>query len=205
MALTRYLNIPATILIRRDGVGRVQALLEKLGMRTLFRTPEEYGLTRILGGAEGTLFERTAIYANLARMALYGKAREGIQMLRPTLLQDRKPEEIGPAPFSAGSAWLTLKTLIEVKRPGNDKFWRNFSNAQPVAWKTGTSYGLRDGWAIGTTPRHTVGVWTGNATGEARAGWTGVGVAAPLRLGVCGLCGGGGQSRFDRPAHRKPR
>ena len=197
MALTRSLNIPATILIRRHGVGRFQALLEKLGMRTLFRTPEEYGLTLILGGAEGTLFELTAIYANLARMALYGKAREGIQMLRPTLLQDRKPEEIGPAPFSAGSAWLTLKTLIEVKRPGNDKFWRNFSNAQPVAWKTGTSYGLRDGWAIGTTPRHTVGVWTGNATGEGRAGLTGVGVAAPILFSVFGLIDGGGW--FERP------
>ena len=197
VALARSLNIPATVLLRRHGVGRFQALLEKLGMRTLFRTPGEYGLTLILGGAEGTLSELTAIYANLARIALYEKPREGIQLLRPTLLQGRKPEEIGPAPFGAGSAWLTLKTLVEVNRPGSNKFWRNFSNAQPVAWKTGTSYGLRDGWAIGTTPRYTVGVWTGNATGEGRTGLTGLGVAAPILFSVFGLVDGGGW--FEKP------
>ncbi|MFQ9022638.1 MAG: hypothetical protein ACLR6J_18475 [Parabacteroides merdae] len=66
-----------------------------------------------------------------------------------------------------------------------------------MAWKTGTSYGGRDAWAIGTTPRYTVGVWVGNASGEGRPGLTGVGNAAPVLFDLFSLLPGSGW--FDMP------
>jgi penicillin-binding protein 1C len=84
------------------------------------------------------------------------------------------------AEVSPGAAWLTLDALVEVKRPGDAAFWRHFRSSRVVGWKTGTSYGLRDGWAVGTTPRYTVAVWVGNASGEGRPGLTGSATAAPI-------------------------
>jgi penicillin-binding protein 1C len=70
--------------------------------------------------------------------------------------------------------------LLEVTRPEEESHWRDFTSAHPIAWKTGTSWGLRDAWAIGTSSRYTVGVWVGNASGEGRPGLTGASAAAPI-------------------------
>ena len=70
--------------------------------------------------------------------------------------------------------------MLEVERPGDELSWRAFSSSRKVAWKTGTSYGFRDAWAVGVTPRHAVGVWVGNADGEGRPGLTGHSAAAPI-------------------------
>jgi penicillin-binding protein 1C len=88
--------------------------------------------------------------------------------------------------LGAGAAWLTLDALLEVPRPAEEAHWRNFASSRAVAWKTGTSWGLRDGWAVGTTARYTVGVWVGNASGEGRPGLTGSAMAAPLMFGLSG-------------------
>ena len=66
-----------------------------------------------------------------------------------------------------GAAWLTLSALTEVNRP-EEIDWKSIPSMQTIAWKTGTSYGFRDAWAVGVTPRYTVGVWVGNATGEGK-------------------------------------
>jgi len=90
-------------------------------------------------------------------------------------------EPEGDAPqLNAGAVYETLNALTEAKRPAGERGWRSFGSAQKIAWKTGTSFGNRDAWAIGTTPEFTIGVWVGNADGEGRAGLTGVGYAAPL-------------------------
>jgi penicillin-binding protein 1C len=73
---------------------------------------------------------------------------------------------------------------LEVERPGAEASWRDFAAPRQVAWKTGTSFGFRDGWAVGVTPRWAVGVWVGNADGEGRPGLTGVGTAAPLMFDI---------------------
>ena len=57
---------------------------------------------------------------------------------------------------------------------------KNYESRRRIAWKTGTSFGYRDGWAIGTTPEYAVGVWVGNADGEGRPGLTGIATAAPV-------------------------
>ena len=184
LALARSLNVPAVWMLHRHGVDRFYDFLQRMGMTTLHRSPAQYGLTLVLGGAEGTLWDITSMYANLARIggAAGGQPR---QTLRPRILGDA-PHESGAraAGLSVGAAWLTLDALIEVVRPGRESRWRVLGNAQRVAWKTGTSYGHRDAWAIGVTPRYTVGVWAGNASGEGRPELTGIGAAAPLLFDV---------------------
>jgi penicillin-binding protein 1C len=99
-------------------------------------------------------------------------------------LAGQQPADRGPTPISPGAAWLTLDTLLEVPRPGDESHWKQFASSRSIAWKTGTSWGLRDGWAVGTTSRYTIGVWVGNATGEGRPGLTGSTMAAPLMFAL---------------------
>jgi penicillin-binding protein 1C len=77
-----------------------------------------------------------------------------------------------------------LKALLEVARPGDEASWRSFATARRIAWKTGTSWGLRDAWAVGDTSRYTVGVWAGNADGEGKPGLTGSVAAAPIMFAL---------------------
>ena len=183
-ALVRSLNVPAVRMLKRHGVARFYDFLEQAGMTTLMRPPEDYGLTLILGGAEATLWDLTGMYSNLAAIARHSKPGPPKALRRLRLLQtednttDRLPD-IGPA-----AAWLTLNALLEVARPGDEGFWQNFASSRKIAWKTGTSFGHRDAWAIGTTSEHTVAVWVGNATGEGRPGLTGATAAAPILFDI---------------------
>src|SRR6187455_696655 len=82
--------------------------------------------------------------------------------------------------LSAASIFQTFDVLKEVYRPGEESGWKYFSSSKKIAWKTGTSFGFRDAWAIGVTPHYAVGVWVGNADGEGRPGLTGTETAAPI-------------------------
>jgi penicillin-binding protein 1C len=181
MALAQSLNVPAVRLLKEYGVGRFYDLLHGMGMSTLTRTPHDYGLTLVLGGAEGTLWDITGMYANLAdtaRRITPGAAlpyRDVRVIRQSSAAPTRKASEITPA-----AAWLTLDALLEAQRPGEEGHWRSFATSRNIAWKTGTSWGMRDAWAVGSTSRYTVGVWVGNASGEGRPGLTGTTAAAPL-------------------------
>ncbi|MEN8163615.1 MAG: penicillin-binding protein 1C [Acidobacteriota bacterium] len=181
VALSRSLNVPAVRMLRSHGVGRFAALLKNLGVSTLFRQPDDYGLSLILGGAEVTLWESTALYAGLGRTVndFFHPGTPPMAFV-PLTWNDRAIIDGAPSPFDAGVAFATLEALQEVSRPGLDAAWRTFASSRRVAWKTGTSYGFRDAWAIGVTPSITVGVWVGNAGGEGRPGLTGHAAAAPL-------------------------
>lgn len=98
--------------------------------------------------------------------------------------------EVDP-PLSASSIWLTYEALQKVNRPESESGWQYFSASPGLAWKTGTSFGFRDGWAVGTTPKYVVGVWVGNASGEGRPGLTGIAAAAPLMFDLVNLMGSG--------------
>ena len=89
--------------------------------------------------------------------------------------------------YSSGSIYLTFQSMLEVIRPRDDSNWKVFSSSRKVAWKTGTSFGFRDAWAIGVTPEYVVSVWVGNATGEGRPGIIGVKAAAPILFDVFNL------------------
>ncbi|MCL1818001.1 MAG: penicillin-binding protein 1C [Spirochaetaceae bacterium] len=190
-ALARSLNIPAVRELQAYGVDRFARLLRSLGVSTLFRAGDDYGLPLILGGAEVTLWDMAAAYAGLLRTAFYPERGESC-FFPPVYFMDTPAPEKNPSPraaekrppFSAGAAWLTLDALTTGTRPGEEALWQAFAGARKIAWKTGTSFGFRDAWAVGVTPRWTVAVWVGNASGEGRAELRGANTAAPLLFEV---------------------
>ncbi len=186
-ALAHSLNVPAVRMLKKYGVARFADLLRGAGMSTLTRPADDYGLTLILGGAEGNLWDITALYAGLANIAATGAAQHAPQFRKPSVMLTGAPRTAPrDSAISIGAAWLTLDALLEVQRPGEEGHWKKFAGSRAIAWKTGTSFGLRDGWAVGTTSRHTVGVWVGNASGEGRPGLTGSSMAAPLMFELFG-------------------
>jgi penicillin-binding protein 1C len=192
-ALSRSLNIPAVYMLKQYGIQPFYELLKKLGMSTLSRPASHYGLSLILGGAEGTLWDISAMYMNLGRTPLafasnYGDYH-GVQEEWPLLVRGMESlrsgmESLPGTAYSAAAAWLTLKAMSDVNRPDEEEGWRSFASSRDIAWKTGTSFGFRDAWAIGLTPDYLVGVWAGNADGEGRPGLTGVSAASPLMFEV---------------------
>ncbi|MBD3240601.1 MAG: penicillin-binding protein 1C [Chitinivibrionales bacterium] len=199
-ALSRSLNVPAVHMLRSYGVDRFHALLTELGMTTLGHPADHYGLALILGGAEGTLWEITGVYAGLARCVnSHGdESPASVRTFsRPSYLLAERPgtgsrvtvsgSESSSAPLEAPACYLTLQAMLEVARPGAESNWRDFGSSRRVAWKTGTSYGFRDAWAVGVTPHHAIGVWVGNADGEGRPGLTGIDAAAPILFELFGL------------------
>ena len=185
-ALAHSLNVPAVRMLKTYGVARFADLLRGAGMRTLTRPADDYGLTLILGGAEGNLWDIASLYASLSSIASTGAAEHAPPFREPAVLVATPGTRHERTTISPGAAWLTLAALLEVPRPGEEGHWKNFASSRAIAWKTGTSFGLRDGWAVGTTSRHTVGVWVGNASGEGRPGLTGSTMAAPLMFGLFG-------------------
>jgi len=188
-ALARSLNVPFVRLLRGYGVERFASLLKRLGFSTLNRAAADYGLTLILGGAETTLLDAAAAYAALARIAKSGTGTQPDPDAMPFI--GASWHKASPAtenrydpPFSAGAAWLTLEALVNVARPGDEASWQEYASTRRVAWKTGTSFGSRDAWAIGVTTEYVVAVWAGNADGEGRPELKGTDAAAPLLFNV---------------------
>ncbi len=125
-ALAWSLNIPAIRMLQQFGIPRFYNLLKKWGLSTLSRPPGGYGLTLVLGGAEGTLFDITRLYAGLAQLAL-GDAvpRREIRLLQDEPARRSRMSDLGPA-----AAYLTLDALTEVNRPDQEGFWKQFSLVQ---------------------------------------------------------------------------
>ena len=209
-AIERSLNVPLVRMLSTYNTGRFMSLLKKMGMTTLRFSEEHYGASLILGGAEGTLWDLTGMYASLARTLAHYRIYNGrynpadIHPLTPFPASPTDPvrsvtdKRLTDKPLlSAASIWFTFEAMSALNRPEEEADWQQFGSMKQVAWKTGTSYGGRDAWAIGTTPRYTVGVWVGNASGEGRPGLTGVGNAAPVLFDLFSLLPGSGW--FDMP------
>lgn len=187
-ALARSLNVPFVHLLQEYGLERFHRQLQKMGMTTLHRGPDHYGLTLILGGAEGRLLDITAMYAQLGRTVnqyTQNSSQYGSDPAPVPVYTAEKPGPqanlVGEPPlYGAGAAWHTLQAMQEVQRPSSEGQWETFSSGRRIAWKTGTSFGFRDAWAVGLTPEYALGVWVGNADGEGRPGLVGVQAAAPL-------------------------
>jgi penicillin-binding protein 1C len=200
LALARSLNVPAVRLLRAHGVERFAAELRRLGLTTLDRPGSDYGLALILGGAEASLWDVTGAYAGLARAArARDEAAARAAFFAPSYLgRTGGGGRRTAAPLGAAASYLTLEAMLEVERPGDELGWRSFASSRKIAWKTGTSYGFRDAWAVGVTPETAIGVWVGNATGEGRPGLTGHSAAAPVLFDLAGALGRG--SWFAQPA-----
>ena len=180
-ALIKSLNVPTVSVLYTYGYRRFYEDLKAYGMTTLFRHADDYGLTLILGGAETTLSDLTMIYANMSAIAQ--DIHQG-KFIKSKMLTTEENSIIGPSPISEGAAFITLETIKKLRRPEIQGLLSNLIKQRKVGWKTGTSYALRDAWAIGTTPEYTVGVWAGNATGEGVARLSGTKSAAPVLFSV---------------------
>ena len=173
-ALIQSLNIPAVRLLNSYGVFQFYAFLKEAGVTTLHRSADDYGLPLILGGAEVNLWEMVSLYRGLAN--------EGV-FTDNVLIDDEIPN--GSAQLiSPGACYLTLEIMKDLKRPGSEYYWERFHSARPFAWKTGTSYGHKDAWAIGLNPRFTIGVWVGNFDGESNKNLSGATSAGPILFDI---------------------
>jgi len=198
-ALVRSLNVPAVRMLRAYGLEKFHSRLQALGFASVAQNPGHYGLTLILGGAEVRLWDLGRVYAGMANslnhFQEYDYRYDQEQYKAPSYILDKGSGKESHADkdlknsgiMSTASIWQCFETLTELERPNQEGAWEQFSSSKTIAWKTGTSFGYRDAWAIGLNPDYLVGVWVGNADGEGRQGLTGVNVAAPLMFDVFAL------------------
>ncbi len=116
----------------------------------------------------------------------FGNRKSQIANRKSSGISDNRQQGAGPS-LTPPAIWLTYEALRRVNRPETETGWQYFGSAPEVAWKTGTSFGFRDAWAIGTTPSYVVAVWAGNADGEGRPGLSGISSAAPLLFDIIRL------------------
>ena len=192
-ALAHSLNIPAVHMLRSYGIDVFLKLLKDLGATTFRQSADYYGLPLILGGGECSLWEMCGIYASLARTLNRFTTRgayytDNFHPLRYIHKEATEPnKEIQRDLLGAASIYLTFQALREVNRPEEESGWWNFASSRAIAWKTGTSWGGRDAWAIGVNKKYVVGIWNGNATGEGQSDLSGVRNAAPLMFQIWGI------------------
>jgi len=159
-AVTRSLNVPLVNLLRQYGVPNFYNFIKKHHITSLPETAAHYGLSLILGGAEAQLGNLVKAYTDMARSLLNLSSS-----------------------FEPAAVWHVFDALKEVNRP-EEIDWSTISSMQTIAWKTGTSYGFRDAWAIGITPLFVVGVWAGNSSGEGKPNLTGSRIAGPVLFDI---------------------
>lgn len=194
-ALSRSLNIPAVLMLQEHGVNNFYELLQKFKLKNINKHPDHYGLSLILGGAESNLWDLCRTYANLSSTVNYFNTSAGKYRTKEfaelnyvhEFEQDYGNVSYQKTILGAGSIYLTYNAMKEVNRPEGDEAWKFYDSSLELAWKTGTSFGNRDAWAIGTNSRYVVGVWVGNANGEGRPELTGVESAAPILFDVFNL------------------
>ncbi len=174
-ALKRSLNMPAVDLLERYGVNRFVAQLENAGL-SLSIPSGKPNLAIILGGA-GISLER--LVEGYSAFANRGKVSQ-LRFLQKELTQMVQPRNL----LSPESAWVVQDILADIERPGSIDTFASSLQTTNMAWKTGTSYGFRDSWAIGITKEFTLGVWLGRPDGTAMPGHYGGISAGPLLFNV---------------------
>ncbi|SDR15444.1 penicillin-binding protein 1C [Pseudoxanthomonas sp. CF385] len=172
-ALRLSLNVPAVDLLDRVGPDRFSARLANNGLVLRYPRGAKPNLSLILGGTGARLEDLVGAHAALNRDGLSGRVRYTTQ--DPP--SDRRL-------LSPGAAWIIREVLEAHPRPGYGSGVLDTGLRPRVAWKTGTSYGFRDAWALGGTRRYTVGVWVGRPDGTPLPGQYGAVTALPLMFEV---------------------
>lgn len=194
-ALYRSLNVPATIMLQDYGLQRFYNQLKEMKFKDLRFNANHYGLSLILGGAESNLWDLCKNYAAYAGTINHFNENSSQyfenEFCNLSLLHSKQPDfgklSQEKSIFDAGSIFMTLKSMKQVNRPEGEENWEYYDSSQDIAWKTGTSFGFRDAWAIGATKNYVIGVWVGNADGEGRPGLVGLQAAAPILFDLYAL------------------
>ncbi|WP_178986572.1 penicillin-binding protein 1C [Winogradskyella helgolandensis] len=194
-ALSRSLNVPMVRMLQEFGLDRFYHYLKALQFKDLKYNANHYGLSLILGGAESNLWDLCKSYAAMASTLNHFNSNSSQyftnEFCQP-IYNSNQTADFGKLTsektvFDAASIFLTFESMKQVNRPESDESWEYYDSSQDIAWKTGTSFGFRDAWAIGTTQDYVVGVWVGNADGEGRPGLVGVQTAAPILFDIFDL------------------
>jgi penicillin-binding protein 1C len=196
VALQQSLNVPAVAVLDGIGAERFTGLLRSAGITMQFaKADERPGLPVALGGVGTSLNDLVALYAALGNRGI----------ARPLRLERAAvPEDEGKRILSAGAAWH-LARILESAPPPNDALPRAFLNRPfDIAYKTGTSYGFRDAWAIGYDGKHVIGVWVGRPDGTPSPDRYGRATALPILFKAFDLLpetrnGNAGRAMPDRP------
>jgi penicillin-binding protein 1C len=176
-ALEHSLNIPAVKSLKALGTERLIEKLASCDFLQIKKDQRKLGLSMILGGCGATLEELTGMYSIFAHAGRY---------LAPKYMQtdhsagEAASTENGQVILSPAAAYMVCEILSKVNRPDFPLNWESTVHMPKIAWKTGTSYGRRDGWSIGFNRHFTVGVWTGNFSGQGIPELSGANVATPL-------------------------
>lgn len=169
-ALINSLNVPAVHLLQKTNIEAFIHLLSKAGFDKIYSEKDKLGLSLILGGCGTKLEEIVRAYTSFSNK---GNLRNLNYIMNA---QNPKSHRL----FSEESAYLIAKILSESERPDFPASFIGESKLPLIAWKTGTSYGKRDAWAVGMNPRYTIGVWLGNFDGHGSPYLSGAEIAVPL-------------------------
>ena len=195
-ALQRSLNVPAVRLLQEYGLDQFYKRLIDLGFSSFRNDVAHYGLSIILGGGEISVWELTKVYSNLVNRYLqYLKEpdqRKWVDVKQFKLLvsdEIANSQSLAQQSFGPSAIFQMLSMMKGLPEGGTD--WDRTSQlmAGRISWKTGTSFGYKDAWSIGISPRYTVAVWLGNSNGVGRPGLIGIHTAAPLMFEVAYLLG----------------
>ncbi|WP_313067135.1 penicillin-binding transpeptidase domain-containing protein, partial [Achromobacter animicus] len=186
-ALQRSLNVPAVDLLDRVGPASFASVMLTGGVKLRMPAGAEPNLSLILGGGGTTLEELVGAYRALARDGISG---------RPRLTAEQPVVE--SRMMSPGAAWI-VRDILEGGGHPDRPFYQSGNPGRQLAWKTGTSFGFRDAWAVGVTDRWTIGVWVGRPDGTPNPGFFGANVAAPLLQDIVAALPEGAQQVRVRP------
>ncbi len=178
-ALARSLNVPFVELIRETGIPVFIEKLKHCGINSINKPSDHYGLSVILGAAEVSPNELTLAYVNLLNASQNKKLR--FNELTFSEIHNRNKAIRKENVFDPASAYAALKSMKEFRY---QKFHSERFNNKYIYYKTGTSFGYRDAWAVGTNGKYVVCVWVGNADGEGRPGLTGKDYAVPVFIQI---------------------
>lgn len=168
-ALVDSLNVPAIKVSEEVGRLNFYFLLKRLGLSTITKGPDHYGLSLVLGSCEVKLLELARAYSCLARGGVY----------KPIVYEENDPVDDEKRIFSRGACFMIADTLSDEDRLKAMGIYRS-PNSPKFAFKTGTSYDHRDAWTIAYNPEYTIGVWLGNFSGKPSKVLVGVETAAPI-------------------------
>jgi penicillin-binding protein 1C len=171
-ALGNSLNIPATRLLQETGLKDFISLLERGGFAEISNDKDKLGISIILGGCGVTLEQLTRFYTIFTNKG---------KLYSLNYLNDEKNHSKDAVQiFSEATSYMISEILSNLKRPDLPKEYISSTRLPKIAWKTGTSYGKRDAWAIGFNPNYTIGVWMGNFDGKGSPYLSGTEMSVPL-------------------------
>ncbi|MBW6490252.1 MAG: penicillin-binding protein 1C [Lentimicrobium sp.] len=188
-ALALSLNVPAVELLDRFGTDRFKNSMSNVGFKWVSANKKKLGLSIILGGCGTTLEELTALYAAFANEGLF----------KPLKYTKNGDVSVADTLCSPGAAFMITGILTQLRRPDLPNQYQKAANLPEIAWKTGTSYGKRDGWAIGYNRNYTIGIWTGNFPGNGVPELNGAEFAVPLLFNIFNSLQPGQQTNWFAP------